>query len=127
MNNLFHEIFETVNSGPPLTFNNGLIIKPTIRPRHFYSEDETTKEKVIVIILKDHEMKSFKKLDVHQYHLIHKTQELWLEVDNIYFVLQDVPHDIIAEFRYNNIILYFQKEDSTFLNAFKISFHQTKS
>jgi hypothetical protein len=122
MNTLFQNILENVDSGPPLTYNNGLAIKPTIKPRHFYSEDETTKEKVIVIILKEKDLEKFARLDVKKYHLIHKAQELWLEVANLYFVLPDVPNDLIAEFREKNIILYFQKEDSTFINAFKISF-----
>lgn len=127
MGTLFQDLLENTNSGPPLTYSNGLVIKPSIKPRHFYSEDEETKEKVIVIILKERDLEKFARLDVKKYHLVHRVRELWLEVDNLYFILEDLPEDMIDEFRHKNIILYFQKEDTTFLNAFKISFQENKN
>lgn len=100
-------------------FENGLIVKPIIKPKFQIVKSDLNEELNIYITITKKDLQVIKLIEVIQYKLFNNN-EFWLILNNCYIVLYNFNQEIKQNIKNTKLIFCFYNEKQEFLEGFEL-------
>jgi hypothetical protein len=102
------------------TYDNGLPTKPIINPA--YSTGYAKKENfpILSMYLTDEDLDKLGDLSIKALYPSAELNQIWLDINEHYVVLDEVPAKIIKSAKEKELVYFFHKENSGFIKGTKI-------